>query len=270
MHFHSVDYDFIETLGVKMLKGRSFTRDFNDDSCTVFLLNRSAVEKMGLEQPVGRTMTLGQDRGRIVGVFEDFNYNTIHHKINPQTLVLDRAGTRGIFFRIVPGRSEQALAHAEKVWKDMEPDHPFSFEFMDQQLDHMYRAEQRIGTLFRYFTFFAILISCLGLLGLASFMTEQRQKEIGIRKVMGSRVSQLIFLLTRDFTRWVIIAGMVGLPLGYYAMNKWLQNFHYRTELSPVTFAGALLLALLIAVLTVSIQTYRASVKNPVDTLRDE
>jgi ABC-type antimicrobial peptide transport system permease subunit len=270
MHFHSVDYDIIETLGVEMLEGRSFTRDFNDDSSTVFLLNESAVEKMGLEQPVGKFMTLGQTRGRIVGVFKDFNYNTIHHKINPQTLILDRADTRGIFFRIAPGRSKQALAHAEKVWKDMEPDHPFSYEFMDQQLDQMYRAEQRIGTLFRYFTFFAILISCLGLLGLASFMTEQRQKEIGIRKVMGSRVSQLILLLTRDFTRWVIIAGMVGLPLGYYAMSKWLQNFHYRTELSFVTFVGALLTALLIAVLTVSIQTYRASVKNPVDTLRDE
>lgn len=270
MHFHSVDYDIIETLGVEMVEGRSLTRDFNDDSSTVFMLNQTAVEKMGMDQPVGKMMTLGLEQGRIVGVFKDFNYNTIHHKINPQTLKLATDETRGIYFRVVPGSDREALAHAEKVWKSMEPDQPFSYEFVDQQLNQLYRAEQRIGILFRYFTFFAILISCLGLLGLASFMTQQRQKEIGVRKVMGSRVGQLVMLLTKDFTKWVLLAGVVGLPAGYYAMSNWLRGFHYRTEISLVSFLIALFAAVLIAVLTVGIQTYRASLRNPVDTLRDE
>lgn len=270
MHYHMVDYDIIETLNVEMLEGRSFTRDFSDDSATVFLINQTAVEKMGLKNPVGKRMTLGEEQGRIVGVYKDFNYNTLHHQINPHALVLDTDATRNVFFRIRPGREKEALAHAEKVWKGIEKDHPFNYEFMEQQLGQRYRSEQRGGTLFGYFTVFAILISCLGLLGLASFMTRQRQKEIGIRKVMGSKVGQLIFLLTQDFTKWVLLAGLIGLPLGYYAMQQWLQEFHYRTELSAIPFIAAMLIAVMIAVFTVSMQTYRASLRNPVDTLRDE
>jgi putative ABC transport system permease protein len=134
----------------------------------------------------------------------------------------------------------------------------------------MYRSEKQTAKLFKYFAILAILISCLGLFGLASFMTEQRQKEIGIRKVMGSKVGQLMILLTREFTKWVFIAGIIGLPLGYFAMNRWLQGFHYRIEPSLLVFIIALFAALAIAGFTVSLQTYRASVKNPVDTLRDE
>ncbi len=270
MHYHLVDYDIVETLGIKILEGRSFQSTFHDDSSVVFLLNEAAVKKMGLTRPVGKMMTLGRERGEIVGVFKDINYNTIHHQINPQALQLAVDQTRGIYFRAAPGRKQQALEHARTVWESMESEHPFSYEFVDQQLDQLYRAEQRTGTLFRYFTFFAILISCLGLLGLSSFMTRQREKEIGVRKVMGSRSTQLVLLLTRNFSRWVLIAGIIGLPLGYYMMNQWLQGFHYRTPISPLTFLMALLIAVVIALLTVSLQTWRASRRNPVDTLRDE
>jgi len=270
MHYHLVDYDIVETLGIKILEGRSFQSIFHDDSSVVFLLNEAAVKKMGLTRPVGKMMTLGRERGEIVGVFKDINYNTIHHQINPQALQLAVDQTRGIYFRAAPGRKQQALEHARTVWESMESEHPFSYEFVDQQLDQLYRAEQRTGTLFRYFTFFAILISCLGLLGLSSFMTRQREKEIGVRKVMGSRSTQLVLLLTRNFSRWVLIAGIIGLPLGYYMMNQWLQGFHYRTPISPLTFLMALLIAVVIALLTVSLQTWRASRRNPVDTLRDE
>jgi len=270
LHFHLADHDIIETLNVEMAKGRSFSRDLDDDSSMVFLINETAVKEMGLEDPVGKTITLGEDRGRIVGVYKDFNYNTIHHKINAHALILDRKATRSILFRIRPGRTSEALAHAEEVWKQIEKDHPFGFTFVDQYLDDMYRAEQRTGTLFGFFTVFAILISCLGLLGLSSFMTKQRQKEIGIRKVMGSGVNRLILLLTKDFTRWVLLAGLIGLPLGYYLMRQWLQGFHYRTDLSFLPFISAFLITVFIAAFTVGIQTYRASMKNPVDTLRDE
>ena len=270
LHFHLADHDIIETLNVEMAEGRSFSRDLDKDSGTVFLVNETAVREMGLEDPVGKTITLGQDRGQIVGVYKDFNYNTIHHKINAHALILDRAATRSIVFRIQPGRTREALAHAEEVWKEIEKDHPFGYTFVDQYLDDMYRAEQRTGTLFGFFTVFAILISCLGLLGLSSFMTQQRQKEIEIRKVMGSGVNRLILLLTKDFTRWVLLAGLIGLPLGYYLMRQWLQGFHYRTDLSFLPFISAFLIPVFIAVFTVGIQTYRASMKNPVDTLRDE
>lgn len=270
MHFHSVDYDIIETLEVEMKNGRSFTHDFNDDSSTVFLINEAAVKKLGFDNAVGKSMTIGNTTGRIVGVFKDFNYNTIHHKINPLTLILDKDATRGIYVRIRPGKTKETMAYVRNLWKETEPNHPFSYLFTDQLLTSLYKQEQQVATLFKYFAILAILISCLGLFGLASFMTEQRQKEIGIRKVMGSKIGQLVMLLTKEFTKWVIFAGFIGLPIGYYLMNKWLQGFHYRIHPGIIVFVAALGIALFIAVATVSIQTYRASARNPVDTLRDE
>src|SRR6056297_3000660 len=270
MHFHSVDYDFIETMNIEMIEGRSFTHDFNDDSSTVFIINETAVEKMNLENPVGATMTLGNAQGKIVGVCKDFNFNTLHHKIDPLTLQLNKNYCRIAYARIKEGRAEEALNYIKGVWSDIEPKHIMNFDFVDQRLNQLYRSEQGVSKLFKYFTILAILISCLGLLGLSSFMTEQRQKEIGIRKVMGSKVSQLVILLTREFTRWVLLAGLVGLPLGYFAIRKWLQGFHYRTDIEVYFFLVSIGLALLISILTVSIQTYRASLRNPVDTLRDE
>jgi len=270
MHYHSVDYDIIETLNVDILKGRSFTHKYNDDSSTVFLINETAVKKMGFKEPIGKTMTLGNQTGRIVGVFKNFNFNTIHHKINPLTLILDNSSCRGTYIRIQPDRTKEALTHIKKVWNDIEPNHPFDYIFMDQLLQSLYKKEQQTAKLFKYFTVLAILISCLGLFGLTSFMTEQRKKEIGIRKVMGSKISNIILLLTREFTKWVIIAGLIGLPIGYYVMTQWLQSFYYRIDLSVLSFIIAFSLALFISVLTVSIQSYRASIRNPVDTLRDE
>lgn len=270
MHFHSVDYDFIETMNIKMVKGRSFTRDFNDDSSTVFIVNETAVEKMGLEEPIGATMTLNNAQGKILGVCKDFNFNTLHHKIDPLTLQLNKDKCRFAFVRIKPGKSEDAVSYIKDVWQEMEPKHILNFNFVDQRLNQLYKSEQGVSTLFKYFTILAILISCLGLFGLSSFMTEQRQKEIGIRKVMGSKISQLVILLTKEFTKWVLIAGLVGLPVGYLAMRRWLQGFHFRTDLEFYFFIVSLGIALLISALTVSMQTYRASLKNPVDILRDE
>jgi ABC-type antimicrobial peptide transport system permease subunit len=270
MHFNNVDYDFMETMKIQMLEGRSFTKDFIGDSASSFILNETAVRKMGLKNPLGVSMNLGGTQGRIVGVCKDFNYNTIHQKIEPMTLLLNQGAVGLMYIRIKPGNNKQTLAHIKKTWKNIEPYHPFNYHFVDQQLDKLYRSEQRVGQLFKYFTILAILISCLGLFGLTSFMTEQRKKEIGIRKVMGSKVSQLVVLLTKEFTRWVLIAGLIGLPAGYILMNKWLQSFHYRTEPGMLSFFVSITIALLIAAFTVGIQTYRASIRNPVNTLRDE
>ena len=152
----------------------------------------------------------------------------------------------------------------------MEHNYSFTYQFADQQLAELYRTEQRVSRLFKYFSIFAIFISCLGLFGLASFMTEQRQKEIGIRKVLGSKVDQIVMLLSREFSRWLLLAGIIGLPLAYFAMDKWLQSFYYKTEINVLSFVIALIIVFAVALLTVSIQTFRASIKNPVDTLRNE
>jgi putative ABC transport system permease protein len=254
-----------------MVEGRSFTQDFGDDSVGIFLINETAARRMQLDKPVGAQMCLTETfRGTIVGVFEDFHYNTARTKINPMTLVLERSELRHAYVRFLPGHLEEGLAYARKVWGNLEKDYPFEYEFTDETLQSLYAPEKRMSVLFRFFTGFAILISCLGLFGLASFMTEQRQKEIGIRKVMGGRVDQLVLLLTREFTRWVILAGVVGLPLSYFAMQRWLQAFYYRISPGVNTLFLSFFLALAVAVLTVSIQTYRASVRNPADTLRDE
>jgi ABC-type antimicrobial peptide transport system permease subunit len=270
MGFNSVDYDFMETMNIEIVKGRSFTKDFLGDSASALILNETAEKKMGLESPLGKSITIGNRQGRVVGVCKDFHYNTIHHKIEPMALILDKPAVGLMYIRIRSGNIQEAVDHIKTTWNNIEPNHPFTYQFVDQQLDKLYRTEQRVAKLFQYFTFLAILISCLGLFGLTSFMTEQRRKEIGIRKVMGSKISQLVVLLTKEFTRWVIIAGLIGLPAGYILMNKWLQGFHYRIEPGIIFFLIALSAALLVSVLTVSIQTYRASARNPVDTLRDE
>ena len=270
MHFHSVDYDFIETMEIGMLMGRSFTRNFNDDSAIVFLINETAMKRMGLENPVGSMMTLGDLRGRIVGVFKDFNYNTLHHKIEPLTLILSKNETRIVFFRIEKGKTEESLRYAEQVWNEIEPEQEFNYVFMDDRLEGLYRSEQRVGHLFKYFAFFAIFISCLGLFGLASFMTDQRQKEVGVRKVLGSGGWDLVILLTKEFVRWVLFAGIIGLPLANFLSKEWLENFYYKVEFGVFPFISAISLALIIAIITVSFKTYRAATQNPVDAIRYE
>ena len=164
----------------------------------------------------------------------------------------------------------KTIGYIEEVWNKFAPGYDFNYRFMDEALDDLYRAEQRTGTIFRYFSFLAILISCLGLFGLASFMAEQRTKEIGIRKVLGATVSNIVLLLSKDFTKWVLVANFVAWPVAYYAMHRWLQGFAYRTPVSWWTFLLAGLLALLIAIFTVSFQAIKAALTNPAETIKYE
>jgi len=270
LHFQYVDYDFINTMGIEMLEGRSFSKDFHDDSAVVYLVNETAKKKLGMDQTVGSHMTFLEKEGKILGVFKDFNYNTLHNKIDPLVVILDNADTRYAMIRVEKEGVKNALQHLEQVWKELEPEHEIFYAFVDERLDSLYRTEQRTGKIFRYFAFFAIFISCLGLFGLASFMTEQRRKEIGVRKVLGSGVFPLIYLLTWEFVKWVLLAGLIGLPLAYYFSIKWLEGFYYRTDISVMPYALAILIAIIVAIFTVSFKTFRAAVKNPVDSIKYE
>ncbi len=270
MHSVMVDYDFLETMEMELLKGRSFTHEFNDDSNTVFIVNETAVKKMNLKEPIGSKFTLRGREGTVVGVVKDFHYNTIHHQITPMTLVLDKPNTHSVMIKLADNSPDETIERIEEIWKTIEPNYPFNYGFLDELLETRYMKEAQTQKLFNYFSIFAIIISCLGLFGLSSFMAEQRRKEIGIRKVMGSSVMQLVVKLSTEFLKWVIIANIIAIPVAYIFMNKWLQGFAFRINLPLMAFFIALVLALLIAVITVSYQTIRAAHANPANTLRYE
>jgi putative ABC transport system permease protein len=177
---------------------------------------------------------------------------------------------RRVLMRISPDNVTNTMSHIESVWKKFAPDYPFEYHFLDEQFDYAYRAEQRAGTLFGYFVILAILLSCLGLFGLASFSTEQKTKEIGVRKVLGASVPAIIVLLSKEFTKWVLLANLIAWPIGYFVMKKWLENFAYRTNIGIEIFVGAALIALAIAMLTVSYQSIKAAIANPIKALRYE
>ena len=270
MHSVMVDYDFLETMEMELLKGRSFTHEFNDDSNTVFIVNQTAVDKMNLKEPIGSKFALRGREGTIVGVVKDFHYNTIHHNITPMTLVLDKPNTHSVMIKLADNSHDNTIEKVEEIWKTVEPNYPFNYGYLDQLLETRYIKEAQTQKLFNYFSIFAIIISCLGLFGLSSFMAEQRRKEIGIRKVMGASVVQLVVRLSTEFLKWVLIANIIAIPVAYILMNKWLQGFAFRINLPMMAFFIALVLALLIAVITVSYQTIRAAHANPADTLRYE
>jgi predicted permease len=271
--WHSVDHDFFETLKIKLKEGRFFSPEFQTDQEEAFILNEEAVRQMGIEAPVGKpfVFALNKDnfkKGRIIGVIKDGYYRSLHHKISPQVFHLNRNWTYGVTLIRITG--EQALSHIKNVWENINPLSPFEFQFLDQTYEQLYRKENQIQKVLNYFASLAILISCLGLFGLASFITEQRTKEIGIRKVLGSPVSWIVWLLSQEFLKCVGFANLIAWPIAYYALNRWLQNFAYRTNIGVEILFFSAALAVFIAFLTVSYQSIKAATANPVDSLRYE
>jgi putative ABC transport system permease protein len=269
----SVDYDFFETLKMELKEGRFFSPEFQTDQEEAFILNEEAVRQMGIESPVGKpfVFALSQDnfkKGRIIGVLKDGHYRSLHHKISPLVFLLNRDWSYGVI--LVRFAGEQALAHIKNVWEKINPISPFELQFLDQTYEQLYRKEDQIRKILNYFASLAILISCLGLFGLASFMTEQRTKEIGIRKVLGSPVSWVVWLLSHEFLKCVGIANLIAWPVAYYALSRWLQNFAYRTSIGVGILIFSAALAVSIAFLTVSYQSIKAAIANPVDSLRYE
>ena len=264
----SVGHGLIETLGVEMVAGRSFSRDFSTDS-TAIIFNEKAIELMGLEDPIGTTVNLWGDDRTIVGVVEDFHFESLHQGVKPLFFKLDNH-SQLIMARLKPGSEREALAAMTELYQQFNPGYAFDFNFVDADYQELYAAEQRVSTLSRYFAGLGILISCLGLFGLAAFTAERRTKEIGIRKALGSDKLSIVYLLSRDFSKTVLIAILIAIPGSYLLARQWLSGFAFRIDLQWWYFAGVGLLVLFIAWLTVSLQTFKAARVNPVECLKDE
>jgi len=279
VYSYQIDYDFFATLGIELAAGRFLSREFPSDSAQAFILNETAIKEFGWESAeaaIGQSFAwlgAGPDNakvGTVVGVIKDFHFLPLYEEIAPAVFHLMPWGNEWFVARVRPNSMEQALALLKTQWQKFDPQHPLEFSFMDERVEAQYGAETRLLKIFGIFSAFAIFISCLGLFGLASFTTEQRTKEIGIRKVLGASVSNIILMLSNGFTRLVLISFIVAAPIAWWAMNKWLQNFAYRQPLGLGVFIWAGVLALGIALLTVSTQAIKAALANPVEALRYE
>ncbi len=265
----AVDYDMIETLGVEVSAGRSFSRDFGSDS-TAIIFNEAGIKFMGMTDPLGKTVKLwGEDR-KIIGVVKDFHFESLHKNVGPLFFRLEPNSTYLYMARIEAGKEKETIERIRSFYQKFNPEFTFDFNFLDEEYRLQYAAEQRVSVLSRYFAGLAVVISCLGLLGLAAFSAERRLKEIGIRKALGASVIGILYLLTSDFTKIVLVAILVALPISYLIVSNWLEGFAFRIPLGPLYFVAAGTIALLIAILTVAAQTFKAANVNPSKCLRNE
>lgn len=274
IHWNSVWFDYFETLGVDIIEGRGFSSDYpgdvNNGDGGNFILNQTAVERMGLEDPVGKMFSLYGKVGRIVGVVEDFHYRPLNVPIEPMAFDMLPWYNAVLLVRLSPDNVSESLHSIESTWAKFNPGIPFEYEFVSSAYRQLYEAEQNTKTLVGLFTILAIILASLGLLGIVAFIADRRTKEIGIRKVLGATVSGIVGLLTKDFVKWIVIANVIAWPMAWLATNQWLQNYAYHIELTVLPFILAGMSALVIALLTVSWQAIRAARANPVDSLRSE
>ena len=266
----TVGYDFVRSMKLTLAAGRDFSKDFPTDSAG-YLINEVALERIGYKNPIGQPLTFWGKKGTIIGVLKDFHFNSLHEEIKPLVIRFgEKEGYGSAVIRTLPGQTKQALASLQKVYKELNPNFAFDYTFSDLEYKALYQNEQVVGKLANGFAFLAIFISCLGLLGLAMFTAEQRFKEIGIRKVLGASVASLFASLSREFIVLVIIALLIATPLSYFAMSKWLESYQYKTSLSWWVFALSALIAIIITLITISFQTVKAALVNPVKSLRSE
>jgi ABC-type antimicrobial peptide transport system permease subunit len=264
-----VDKDFIPTMKMQFAEGENFSGTPADS--THYIVNEAAVEAMGLKPPyVGQPISLHNKKGTIIGVLKDFNFKSLKEKITPLLFYLGHQNGNFLYVRTTAQQARQAIAEVKNQYRKYSGDVPFSYSFVDKQFEAKYESDRQAGFLFNLFAGIAIFISCLGLLGLATFTAQRRRKEIGIRKVLGAGVGNIIRLISMDFLKLVFVAIVIGTPIAWLVMNKWLQNFAYRTNISWWIFVVVGLVAILIALITVSWQAVRAAIANPVKSLRTE
>ncbi len=278
--FKHISHDFIDMFNTQMVAGRNFDRDFTTDSSSAVLLNESAVKTFGWtnEEALGKRFSWigGSDNKtrfdtKVIGIMKDANFESLYQPVRPSVFKLSYFGDVSIKFN-VSNREELLVAIDEvgQVWNEMAPNWPFEFRFLDQQIEAQYKKEERLGRMIQFFAFLAIFIACMGLFGLATFKVKTKLKEIGIRKVLGAGLSEIIFNVMRGFLALVAISFLISVPLGYYISNRWLQDFAYRIELSPFIFITAGVTSILVAGLTIISQSLEAAKTNPVITLRNE
>lgn len=271
-----IDYDYIKTMGMEIVKGRNFSKEYGSDSAAM-LITETTARMLGYDDPVGKTIYsptgIPGDGSlvpvQVIGVVKDFHFESLRKKLGPLCFFLGKS-TGLASFKISAASAKALIPQIENKWKALAPGMPFSYRFMNDSFNEMYRSEQRAGTLAVVFAVLAVFIACLGLFGLVTYMAEQRTKEIGIRKVLGASVSNVVSMLSKDFLVLVAIASVLAFPIAWWAMNKWLQDFEYRIGISAWVFVSSAVAALLIALMTVSFQAFKAAIANPVKSLRTE
>jgi putative ABC transport system permease protein len=265
-----VDGQFIPTYKIKILAGRNFNENISADSG--YIINESAVQKIGWKSPedaIGRVIIYGKHKGNVEGVVQDFHYESLHNPVTPIIMYYDPQSFNKVSIRVTPNDRAKTLSFIEKTWTEYNiSDTPFSYEYLNDRYNRLYKSEERMRIIFSYFMIVAITIAMLGMIGLSVFLIDHRTKEIGIRKINGSGVSEIMIMLNKNFVKWVVIALAIAVPITFYAMNLWLQNFAYKTSLSWWIFALAGLIAICIALFTVSWQSWKAATRNPVEVLR--
>lgn len=275
--FHAgVDYDYISTMGMSLLRGRNFSRENSTDTAAV-IINKTLWKKLGWgEDVIGKKIKpndpMNEFAFHVIGVVDDFHFASLHDKVEPFMFHLRRSGMRNLVIRLQKGNLDDHLTSVEKAWSRLEPDFPFEYSFLDQSFQELYNAEVRLSKMYIYFSIIAIFIACLGLFGLSSYLAEQRTREIGVRKTFGATASGLSLMLTRDFTKWISLSNLIAWPLAFYLMDRWLNQFAYRIEILEAwdVFIAAAIVSLVIAVVTVSFQAYRAASVNPAISLKYE
>jgi putative ABC transport system permease protein len=280
MQVWDVDENYIPTLGMKMEEGRSFSNQFPTDSNGV-ILNQAAVKLLGLKDPLNKTLYYIKDVNdfldnkkdvttcHIVGVVNDFNFNSLRDEVSPVALFFKKQNS-SIAFKISSRDISGLVRQINNKWKEMAPGQPFTYSFMDEDFNNLYKNDQKVGRIFISFALFAIVIACLGLFGLVTYAAQQRTKEIGIRKVLGASEMNITSMLSKDFLKLIFVAALIAFPVAWWAMNQWLNQFAYRISISWWIFLVAGLTALLIGMITISFQAIKAAIANPVESLRSE
>jgi putative ABC transport system permease protein len=277
------DYGYVKTLGLRIIAGRDFSRDMATDEREAFIINETAVKELGFgtpEKAIGQRLSWNEwapkdtlnkvKRGKVIGVVQDYHYKSMHEKLAISVIQLYPQVTFKVAVKLKTGDIKNTIAYINDVWNKFSPAYPLDYKFMDESYGKMYSSEEKLGSLLWIFTIMAIVVGCMGLFGLAAFSAEQRTKEIGIRKVLGASMLNIMGLLSRTFVRLILIASLIAFPVAWWAMNKWLQDFPYRINISWWVFAVAAIAAVVIALLTVSFQAIKAAVANPVKSLRTE
>ncbi|HKK41864.1 MAG TPA: ABC transporter permease [Bacteroidales bacterium] len=272
VNFAVVDYDFIDALGITMDKGRNFRKDMPSDTLTGVIVNQTFVNRMGWKEPIGKKVELGDAntiRARVIGVMKDYHQTGMYNGIE-SLLLIWRPLNNIIYIKLSGNNTKPTISYIESKWKEVFPDQPFTYTYLTERFNRQFEADEKRGLIFTIFTILAILIACLGLFGLASYMVEQRTKEIGIRKVFGASESTVLGLISKDFLILVVIGIIIAVPVAYYLMSDWLENYVYRTNISITLLIVSSLLTILITFITISYKAYQAAIMNPASSIRTE
>jgi putative ABC transport system permease protein len=271
------DYDFFETFDIEIVQGRSFSKNYPTDEKGACIINETAAKMLESENPIGTNIYFGHmalDPSlrdlQVVGVVKDFHFRSLYNNIGPFLFRIYKPYHFYVFIKLDAHQIKKALQNIKTVFAKYAPDYPFRFEFMDEAFNRQYASDMQLRRLFNLFSMLSIIVACLGLFGLASFTAEQKTKEIGIRKVLGARISDIVALIAKEFLKWIAVANLIAWPVGYYLMIKWLNNFVYKTSIGPEVFLLASGLTLFVVIITISYKTVKAALANPVDALRYE